>query len=402
MKKAKKMFIVYAMAAVFVMLTLMVGIINGVSYTMAAQDADEITRMISEGKSGFGKRPNDTMDANGGDRFGGLGPDSPELSATMRYFTAVFHENGEEEITAFAISAVSEKDALGWARTLTGKQETGWTRGTYRYRVAVHKNKTVVTVLDQGRELLPSMRILKISVSCEILGLIVSLLALLFISDRLFRPLEEADRKQKRFIADVEKEFKVPLTVINANTECMERENGASEYTGSINRQVKKMTALVKNLGSLAIFDEPSKDVSQVNLSDIFSVALDAAEEDFAKKGLLLHTDIRPDLTLNAEDEALRKIAAELVQNALKFAEADAAFTLKQEGEHTVITASNDTTLSEGNADRALDRFSRLENAAGKPGAGLGLAAVKDTVKALGGRVTANVAGGRFTVKIVF
>ena len=403
MKKAKKMFIVYAMVAVFVMLTLMVGIINGVSYTMAAQDADKITNMISEGHGGFGKRNAEADPAaqpSGG--FGGLGPNSPELSATMRYFTAVFNKDGEGELTAYAISAVDEEEALAWAQSLLGRQDTGWTRSTYRYRVLKQKNKTYVTVLDQGRELLPSYRILKISVSCELFGLAISLMALILAADRLFRPLEDADRKQKRFIADVEKEFKVPLTVINANTECMERENGASDYTGSINRQVKKMTALVKNLGSLAIFEDARGDGAQVNLSDIFSVALDSAEDDFTAKGLKLQSDIQPELMLTAEDEALRKIAAELVENALKFSRREASFTLKREGDHTVITAANDTTLPEGNADRAFDRFARLDNAAGTPGAGLGLAAVKDTVKALGGRVSAGVNSGTFTVRIVF
>ena len=427
MIKARKRFVLYAMLCVFLLLFVLLGIINGVNFTMASEDADRLTQMLSQQQGRFtdpasvipeGQLPNlpggnsrafgpqGYAHPNGpwGGFFPGrlLGTDSPEIVFSLRYFTFAFDQDGAAEQVAWQISAVSQEEALAWARSLLGERETGWTAATYRYRIYEANEKTFVTVIDQGRELLPCYRILLISGVGLAAGLIISCAALMYIGKKLFQPLEEADRKQKRFIADVEKEFKVPLTVINANTECMERENCAAEYTGSINRQVKKMTALVKNLGSLAIFDEPSKDVSQVNLSDIFSVALDAAEEDFAEKGLLLHTDIRPDLTLNAEDEALRKIAAELVQNALKFAEADAAFTLKQEGEHTVITASNDTTLSEGNADRALDRFSRLENAAGKPGAGLGLAAVKDTVKALGGRVTANVAGGRFTVKIVF
>ena len=257
-------------------------------------------------------------------------------------------------------------------------------------------------MIDQGRELTPSYRILLISVCGEALGLLVSFLALWYAAKKLFRPLEESDRKQKRFIAEAESAFKVPLTVINANTEILERENGPSEQLGSINRQVKKMTSLVKELGALAIYEDDAALRAGISLSDLVSASLDAAAPRFAEAGITLTSDVAPDVMLTADDAAISKLIAQLIDNAVKFGKTKAAFILKQEEGHAVLTASNDAALPDGDLSQAFDRFTRLPNADGVPGAGLGLSYVKDVVKSLNGRVSASAENGIFTLRISF
>ena len=418
MKKANRMFIVYAMLSVFVLLTLLLGVINGVNFTMAAADADRITQMIGEQGGSLRHGPFDRQFAgapgeaqteagqpggfeNGRGRFELQGPNSPELAKTVRYFTAVFDGSGGT-LAAFEISAVDQAEAVEWAEGLLSQQETGWTRATYRYRVYELNGKTAVTVIDQGRELTPSYRILRISVIGEALGLAASCLVLLFAAKKLYQPLEEADRGQKRFIADAESAFKVPLTVINANTEILERENGPSEQLSSINRQVKQMTALVKELGGLAIYAEDGAPRAEINLSDLLGASLDAAEENFRKAGLSLTAKIVPGIMLAADDVAIRRVLSELIENTLKFGKDTAVFSLLQEDGHTVLTVSNGTLLPEGKTPQVFDRFSRLPNAEGVPGAGLGLAFVKDVVRAMDGRVEAETANGVFTLRIRF
>ena len=254
MDQVRKRFVLYAALAIFVLLTVLLGIINGVNFTMASEDADQITQTLASCQGTFDNRrdgdtpentPSDTPlgRRRGGERgphVGPMGPDSPEMMFSTRYFTYAFDHDGTARQIAFHISAVSEDEARTWADSLRTRSQIGWTRTTYRYRVYHDGGQDYVTVIDQGRELLPSFRILIISISGEILGLLISCLALLYVSKRLFQPLEEADRKQKRVIAEVEQEFKVPLTVIHADTELIERERGESEQTQSIHRQVRK------------------------------------------------------------------------------------------------------------------------------------------------------------------
>ena len=48
MNNVRKKFILYALLSVFVLLTVLLAVINGVNFTLAAQDADEITLRLGE------------------------------------------------------------------------------------------------------------------------------------------------------------------------------------------------------------------------------------------------------------------------------------------------------------------------------------------------------------------
>ncbi|MBQ5953106.1 MAG: HAMP domain-containing histidine kinase [Lachnospiraceae bacterium] len=398
MNAARKKFIRFAMLSVFILLLVILGIINGMNFTMAAADADIITEQLSRNKGSFENvKPLEPGSAFSG-KMGPMGPDSPELSFTTRYFTVRFEKDGEAKLKAFQIAAISEEEAIEWASELKNGT-TGWTRGTYRFRVYTQEGKTFVTVIDQGRELLPSYRILYISLGGIVLGLLVSFFFLNYVGKRVFAPLEEADRKQKQFLREAEKEFKVPLTVINADAELIERENGPSDYTTSIHRQVKHMTGLVRQLGSMAIFEEATE-AESCPVSQILTKAAESRREDLAARNITLSFMIEPDVTAVADGALLERIFGELMENAVKFAEGDVLISLKKNEDRIQITASNATSLTDGDRNNAFDRFTRFENAEGKPGSGLGLSMVKSAVKEMDGRVSAKVEEGQFVVHI--
>ena len=334
-------------------------------------------------------------------RMGPMGPDSPEMNESLRYFTVAFSEDGEKaEMIAYRISAVTEEEAKEWASELL-KQKTGWTKGTYRYRVYKDHGTTYVTVIDQGRELLPSFRILIISAIGEALALLIGWFVLLRIGKKIYAPLEEADRKQKNFIRNANKEFRLPLTVIDGNTELTERKYGPDEQTRSTHRQVAKMNELVDKLGKVGLFDEDKICPAAVPLSEFLSAALDREKEYFVSRGIALTSDITPGVKLDADPEAMSRLIDELVGNALKFALTKANFKLKNESGPVLLEASNDTDLPDGPADQAFDRFTTLQNAK-EGGAGLGLSYVKQAVKAHNGRVSAQVTDGIFTLRVSF
>ncbi len=431
MNKVRKKFVMYAMISVFALLTVMLSIINGINFTMASNDADMITEILSEqhgsfstGNSGSSKsrKPSstgspDTPSSSGtsgsapwgysgssgrsGDsgRMGPMGPNSPEVGSSVRYFTYAFDDKGRVEKIAFQISAVEEDEAVNWAQSLIN-ENIGWTRGTYRYRVYTEGDRTFVTVIDQGRELLPSYRILIISVCGEIVGLVLSFIVLRLAGKRLFKPLEEADRKQKKFISNIENEFKIPLTIINANTEIIEKENGSSDYTKSINRQVKKMTGLVKEIGSLTIFDESNMNVTKVNLSNTLNAVLDYNKPKFAEKDIKLDFDVESDIIIDGEEESVKKMFSELVDNSLRYSLTKSSFTMKKEEGRIFIYQKNDTNLPNGSIDQIFDRFTILSNAEKTDAIGLGLSYVKDIVKAHNGRISAKVNDNTFVLQI--
>ncbi len=401
MNKAEKRFVRYAALAVFLLLVVLLGVINGILFTMAARDADAVTEMISRGKGTFVRENKKKAQEMPPDmQFGQMGPNSPEVRSSVRYFTVNVGPGEIAQVVALNVNAIDETTAENWAIALyASKAKTGWTHGTYRYRVWKQDGSTYVTVIDQGRELLTAYRILLFSVCGTVIGVIVAYLVLRLVGRRIFAPIEEADRKQKTFISGAEQEFKVPLTVISAEAELLEREHGPSEQTASIARQVRKMDTLVRRLGSLAIFDEQNMTRARFSLSELIEEELDRARPRFDERHLTLETDVAPSVFLTGSAEALRRVVGELIENALKDARTNASFTLVRENDRVRLTAANDTELPPGSADQVFDRFTTLSNAA--PGsAGLGLAYVKDAVKAHNGRVGARAEDGIFRVEI--
>ena len=404
MNKAEKKFRLYAILVIFVLLSVLLTVINGASFTMAAEDADRLTQMLAERQGSF--EHNETAQSGlppqlrgGGFRMGPMGPDSPEMNASLRYFTFAFAEDGAAETVAYHVSAVTEEEAREWAAGLI-KETAGWTRGTYRYRVYERNGLTYVTVIDQGRELLPSFRILLISAVGEALVLLIGWFVLLWIGRKLYAPIEEADRRQKRFIRNADRNFRLPLTIIGGNTELTERAHGPDDATRSTRRQLGKLNELVDRLGQFAVLEEGEMKPEEVPLSEFLQAALDGAAEGFAARGLRVRTDIAPEVTLSADPGAMRRMIDELVSNALQYALTNVSFTLKNENGYALLETQNDAALPDGPADQAFDRFTTLENAADKEGAGLGLAAVREIVTAHRGRAAASVTGGVFTLRI--
>ena len=409
MEKVRKKFVLYAELSVFILLTVLLSVINVINFAMVTEDADHMTEAISFSTGKFVKEEPAPENSENPDstetkkermkKIGMMGPDSPEMKASLRFFTYAFDKDGKAELIAYRMSAFTQSDAVDLARSLM-KEKTGWTNLTYRYRVYEKDKKIYVTVIDQGRELLPSYRILAISAIGELIVLLVSYLVLVKVGKSLFKQFEEADRKQKAFIANIEQDFKMPLTVISANTEVMERKNGSDEQTKAIDRQVRKMTELVKHLGALAIFEEKDMAVSDIKLSEFMQKFIESQKEKFDEKKIVLDSDIAPDISFEGDEQAIRKILSELSENALRYAVSKADFTLKKKGDRIIILQTNDTDLPNGSIDQIFDRFTTLDNAKGKNTVGLGLSYVKDIVKAHNGRVSAKVANGIFTLEI--
>ena len=474
MQQVRKRFVLFAALSIFALLAALLCVINGVNFTMAAADADEITLALAERKGAFdrtqpppdaGQTPSDTVEPpppdtetaeasfigpqlpdnaeqtavadaapadkteeavlpvadapqnqppdkpstsgrtgrerrKRGPRIGPMGPDSPETVSSTRYFTYAFDESGNSEKIAFALSAVDEEEAVSWADSLRRVQRTGWTRTTYRYRVYHSGGWDFVTVIDQGRELLPSFRILIISVIGGLLSVAVSYLFLLSVSERLFKPLEDADRKQKRFIADVERDFKVPLTVVDADAEALEKQNGETEETRSIHRQARRMAALVKDLSALAIFDSQEFEASELDLSGFARAAADGWRVKFADEGIALRTNIADGVTIQGDGASIAVLLEELLENALKFGKDYAELSVSQEGGRVEILMKNGADLPSKSVEQVFDRFTRLENAKDAPGVGLGLSRVKEIARAHNGRVSAKAADGAFTLRV--
>ena len=63
MEQVRKQFVLYAALAIFILLTVLLTVINGLNFTMAADDADRITMTLSENRGAFNRMDNPPPDA---------------------------------------------------------------------------------------------------------------------------------------------------------------------------------------------------------------------------------------------------------------------------------------------------------------------------------------------------
>ncbi|HEU0221132.1 MAG TPA: HAMP domain-containing sensor histidine kinase [Paracoccaceae bacterium] len=111
-----------------------------------------------------------------------------------------------------------------------------------------------------------------------------------------------------------------------------------------------------------------------------------AAEE----KGLRLFTEAAPGLTVRGHRQLLAQAISNLIDNALKYGPKDTVITLEaanEAGAPFLRVADQGPGVPEADRLRILERFMRLDQSRGAPGAGLGLAMVAAVAKLHGASI---------------
>jgi two-component system phosphate regulon sensor histidine kinase PhoR len=126
---------------------------------------------------------------------------------------------------------------------------------------------------------------------------------------------------------------------------------------------------------------------------------------------LSLELDLQDEQTLvRADEEALRQIFDNLIDNAVKYTPEGGRVSVScriSDDAQAVLVEVSDTGIGIPREDlpRVFERFYRVDKARSRElgGTGLGLAIVKHTAHCLGGKVTVSSrlgAGSRFTVRL--
>jgi len=421
-KSLRKKFILVAFFSVFVLLTLILGIINIVNFEKVGNDADIITEMIRHNNGGFnnvdpnypngpmngGPNNNQTvsMDApptppNGMD---GYGPDSPELTQSTRYFTVSFDLDNVATIVEFKISAVTEEEGVDWASSLIGK-DVGWTKFYYRYRVWTDElnHITYVTIIDQSRELLPSYRVLITSIIGGIVGLILTLIVLIPISKKFVEPIEKRNREQRSFVASASLALKNPITSIDTSNKILELKNGDSEEIQTIDRSTSKLIEIARGLDDLTRYDNEEIIYKEFNLSNLAIEISERYKELYKEKAIEFVLNINENINYSGDFDAFGKLFNILLDNGLKYTLTTFKLELLKENERIIINTVNDAlNLEDGDLDSALESFYRSDEVrnSGIDGVGLGLSVVKSIVDKHKGRIIVRGEAGNFILKI--
>jgi len=345
-----------------------------------------------------------------------IGGGQPHRSAPMLpAFSVLLDQNGRilsntsenVDISEEAIKEVSERviDA--------GKNDGILYDLQLRFLLKETPEGTRIAFADMSRELDMLTKMLVGSLLIGLGGLTAFFLISLFLSEWALRPVEKAWESQQQFVANASHELKTPLTVILANIGILlahrqDTIEAQVKWVENTRTEADRMKKLVDDLLFLAKADAAHVPVLQtsLNFSDTVWGCLLPFEPLAYEKGVAIHSEIDPEISLTGNEGQLKQLVVILLDNACKYAGENGRVqvSLKRVKDEICLAVNNTgSPIPAESLKQIFDRFYRVDSSRYRQegGYGLGLSIAKTIVEKHQGkiRVESNAeAGTTFTV----
>lgn len=301
------------------------------------------------------------------------------------------HVTMDEDLLKQAVAATLKtnktKGSLSSLRLLFLKQEyEGWTR---------------IAFADQSDLLSSAYELVRTLIIVGLLTVLLFWRLSVALANWALKPVEDAWKKQRRFLADASHELKTPLTVILTNLGILDANRNSSvesqikwidnSRTEALRMQelIGQMLFLAKNEGEIE-----KKEKSSVNLSEVAVSAILSMESVAYERHLQISQDIAPNLRVNGNAEELDRLIRLLLDNACKYApeKTEIFAELSAKKNQLVFSLKNTmrTALSEEDLRQLFQRFYRPEKSRAREagGYGLGLSIAERIVLSHGGQIS--------------
>ena len=214
--------------------------------------------------------------------------------------------------------------------------------------------------------------------------------------------LEESVGRQRRLVADASHELRTPLTAARTNVDLVREgklpEEEVRHALDEASVELDSLTSLVSDLVELARGEERKLRLEDVALDDLVSAAIERAKSRAPEATFV--TSLSP-VHVRVDPVLVERAVGNLLDNAVKYSPPGAPIeVMVHEGE--VVVADHGPGIAEEDLPRIFDRFYRAATARAKPGAGLGLAIVREAAEAHGGQAIAESGadGARFRLTL--
>ena len=203
-------------------------------------------------------------------------------------------------------------------------------------------------------------------------------------TNRTLDRLEHAVGRHRQFVADAAHELRSPLAVLRARLEIAPPQALTAEALTDVDR-IQRLTTDLLLLARLDA-DEPAEH-EEVDLSQ---VAAEEASRARSRTEVGVSLDISSEIVVNGSCEQLRRVVANLVDNAVRHARTAVVVRLVRCGGDAVLEVDDDGPgIPPEHREAVFDRFTRLDEARARDagGSGLGLAIARDIAVRHGGTV---------------
>ena len=226
--------------------------------------------------------------------------------------------------------------------------------------------------------------------------------------------LRELDRHRRDLVASITHDLKTPLTAIALNTELLESDRGLAHASASpvsaIRRSAERLSGLVDDLLALARAEEGglSGRSRSRDVAEIVRYACRLAEVEAQQRGITFAVDMPAQLVAHVDVDALARVYANVVSNAVKFSltGGEVRLVLRRDGDVVELSCADDGIgIAPEDQATVFDMFRRSSDAEALalPGSGIGLAISQRIVTRLGGEIGLESTpghGSTFTVRV--
>jgi two-component system sensor histidine kinase MprB len=207
--------------------------------------------------------------------------------------------------------------------------------------------------------------------------------------------LEGARAAQRQLVADASHELRTPLTAVRTSIEALAGapQLPAAERARVLDAarvQLEDLSTLIGDLVDLARPATATEDAEDVRLDLLVGEAVERARRH--APAATFHLDASETM-VRAAPGRLHRAVGNLLDNAVKHGGTDGVVDVRvRDGE--VSVRDHGRGIAPEDLPHVFDRFYRARRARGLPGAGLGLAIVRQVAEAHGGSVRAEVVDG--------
>lgn len=216
---------------------------------------------------------------------------------------------------------------------------------------------------------------------------------------------QQGDTELKNAVTNISHDLRTPLTAICGYLDMLDHEEqteNSQRYLRIIRGRTEIMKQLTEELFRYSVFTTVSNGTSSepviLNsmLEDSLSAFYTALKQSRITPSVSL-PDQKVQRLLNRN--ALSRIFANIIGNAVKYSDGDLEITLSEEGE--VCFSNHADKLDEIQVGRLFDRFYTVETASSNA-TGLGLSIARALTEQMGGSISAQYTDGIITVKVFF
>lgn len=234
---------------------------------------------------------------------------------------------------------------------------------------------------------------------------VVLILSLVF-TNKIVRPLEQNDIRQKQFISDAGHELKTPISVISTNADLLSMEIGDNKWLANIQYENERMGELVKQLLDLMRAENAKQTKEHLDFSRLVSGGTLPFESVAFENGCTLNLNVEEHIMVEGNQNQLSQLISILIDNAICHSSknGDIVVKLYSDKNHAVFSVVNPgEPIPNEVRTRLFERFYKEDEARTEDAGhyGLGLAIAKAIATAHNGRIELECYDGLVEFKFI-